>query len=218
MRAPTLDEVAGAIAGAFPKLSPDEQRISIAIYRCLAQGRPARIGDIARQAQIAASLVETAIRPWYGIYYDDSGAVAGYWGLTLSKTRHRLSANGHDLYAWCAWDTLFIPMLLGSEAEVESECPVSGERISLRVTRDGAEPAAGASPVVSFVTPRQGAIEQDVIRNFCHFVVFFASAAQGEQWIAAHPGTFLLPLADAWELGRRKNAAQYRDTLDPAWA
>jgi len=160
MLAPRLDEVADAIAGAFPKLSPEEQRISIAIYRCLAQGRPARIGDIARQAQIAASQVETTIRPWYGIYYDDSGAVAGYWGLTLSKTRHRLRANGRDLYAWCAWDTLFIPMLLGSEAEVESGCPVSGERISLLVTRNGAKPANDASPVVSFVTPRQGAIEQ----------------------------------------------------------
>lgn len=221
MLAPSLDEVAEAIAAAFPKLSPEEQRISIAIYRCLAQGRPAGIAEIASEARVGASQVETAIRGWSGrIYCDDSGAVIGYSGLTLSKTRHGLRLNGCDrqLYTWCAWDTLFIPMLLESEAEVESECPVSGERISLRVTRRGAEPASHSAAVVSFVTPRLGKIEQDVIRNFCHFVHFFASAADGERWTAAHPETFLLSLAHAWELGRRKNALLYRDTLAPAWA
>jgi len=73
-----------------------------------------------------------------------------------------------------------------------------------------------AGTVVSFVTPRQKAIEQDVVKNFCHFVHFFASAEHGERWTAKHPGTFLLSLGDAWELGRRKNAAQYRDILRSA--
>jgi alkylmercury lyase len=218
---PQLDDVAEAIARAFPRLSPAEQRISIATYRCLAQGRPVGIAAIASEAQIGASQVEAAIRRWQGrIYLDDSGAVIGYSGLTLSKTRHRLRLHGrdHQLYAWCAWDTLFIPMLLGSEAEVESACPVSGQPISLRVTRRGAEPVSHSAALVSFVTPQQGKIEQDVIRNFCHFVHFFASAADGERWTAAHPDTFLLSLAQAWELGRRKNALLYRDALDPAWA
>jgi alkylmercury lyase len=164
--------------------------------------------------------VEAAIRGWQGrTYLDDSGAVIGHFGLTLSKTRHRLRLNGrdHPLYAWCAWDTLFIPLLLGTEAEVESECPASGRRISLRVTRRGTEAASHPAAVVSFVTPQQGKIEQDVIRNFCHFVHFFVSAADGERWTAEHPGTFLLSLAQAWELGRRKNVLLYRDTLASAW-
>jgi alkylmercury lyase len=213
---PRLDEVAEAIARAFPRLSPAEQRISLTIYRCLAQGRPASIADIASGAEVAGPQVETAIRGWHGrIYLDDSGAVIGYSGLTLSKTRHRLRLNGrdHQLYTWCAWDTLFIPTLLGSGAEVESECPVSGQPISLRVTRRGAEAVSHPAAVVSFVTPQQGKIEQDVIRNFCHFVHFFASAEEGERWTAGHPGTFLLSLAQAWELGRRKNALLYRETL-----
>jgi alkylmercury lyase len=219
MPAPRLDEVAEAIAAAFPKLSPEEQRISIAIYRRLAQGRPAGIADIASEARVGASQVEAAIRGWRGrIHLDDGGAVIGYSGLTLSKTRHRLRLNGHDhrLHTWCAWDTLFIPMLLGSEAEVESECPVSREQIALRVTRRGADAVSHPGAVISFVTPQQGKIEQDVIRNFCHFVHFFASAAEGGRWTAEHPETFLLSLADAWELGRRKNALLYRDTLEPA--
>lgn len=217
MPEPHLDEIVDAIIGAFSKLSAEEQRISIAIYRRLAQGGPAAIADIASEARVGVAEARAAVQPWPGVYYDGSGAVIGYWGLALSDMRHRLRVNGRDLYPWCAWDALFIPMLLGRDAGVESECPVSGERISLRVTSRGAETEAPAGTVVSFVTPRRKTIEQDVIKNFCHFVHFFASAAHGEHWTAEHPGTFLLSLGDAWELGRRKNAAQYSDLLDPAW-
>jgi alkylmercury lyase len=211
--------VAEAIARAFPPLSPSEQRVSIAIYRCLAQGRRASIAEIARAAGVEAAEVEAAVRGWRGrIYLDDSGAVIGYAGLSLATTRHRFRVDGRDLHAWCAWDTLFIPALLGSEAEVESQCPVSGERILLRVTRRGADLASHPGTVLSFVTPQEGKIAEDVIGNFCHFVHFFASAAHGERWIDAHPGTFLLSPADGWELGRCKNASLYRDIPLPPWA
>jgi hypothetical protein len=39
----------------------------------------------------------------------------------LASILTRLSA-GVTLYAWCAWDTLFIPELLGRTARVESSC------------------------------------------------------------------------------------------------
>lgn len=213
VQAPPLDEVFAAIVEAFPKLSTVDQRIAIAVYRLLATGRAAGIQDIAGRTEIAPSQVEGTLRSWHGIHFNDSGAVVGYWGLTLARTRHRLRVDGRDLYTWCAWDTLFIPMLLGDEADVESECPVSGERISMRVGRDGLESVSHGGAVVSFVTPQQGKIEENVIRNFCHYVHFLASEAHGKRWRAEHPGTFLLSLAQAWELGRRKNAAQYREAL-----
>jgi hypothetical protein len=44
-------------------------------------------------------------------------------------------------------------------------------------------------------------------------VHFFRDREAGEQWIAAHPGTFLLSLDAAFDLGRRVNATRYRDIL-----
>ncbi|MGH8727839.1 MAG: hypothetical protein ACREV9_06730 [Burkholderiales bacterium] len=38
---------------------------------------------------------------------------------------------------------------------------------------------------------------------------FFRSATVAESWLPKHPGTRLLTLAEAWALGREKNAAQY---------
>ena len=49
----------------------------------------------------------------------------------------------------------------------------------------------------------------DVIQTFCHFVHFFTSGEAGESWTAEHPGTFLLSLEDAFELGRLVNARNF---------
>jgi hypothetical protein len=45
-----------------------------------------------------------------------------------------------------------------------------------------------------------------VIQGFCHFVHFFVSEVAGKTWTERHPGTFLLSLAEAFELGRKVNA------------
>ena len=58
--------------------------------------------------------------------------------------------------------------------------------------------------MVSFLSP-EGRFDGNVITSFCHFIHFFASRRAGEQWIARHPGTFLLSLADAFELARLSN-------------
>jgi len=52
---------------------------------------------------------------------------------------------------------------------------------------------------VSFLRP-DGPFDSGVIESFCHFVHFFASRRAGEQWVAGHPGTFLLTLGEAADL------------------
>jgi len=54
-----------------------------------------------------------------------------------------------------------------------------------------------------------------VVANFCHYVHFFHSSKAGENWISEHPGTFLLSIADAYDLDKGKNAAQYKEALAP---
>jgi len=62
--------------------------------------------------------------------------------------------------------------------------------------------------VVSFLLPDR-AFDADVIQSFCHFVYFFASREAGEAWTSEHPGTFLLSLEEAFELGRLVNAMNF---------
>jgi Alkylmercury lyase len=55
--------------------------------------------------------------------------------------------------------------------------------------------------------------DDDVVASFCHFVHFFASASDAQPWLGQHRGTFLLPLDEAFELGRMTNRLCYGEAL-----
>jgi hypothetical protein len=45
-------------------------------------------------------------------------------------------------------------------------------------------------------------MSEDVINSFCHYVLAFASLDAADEWVAKNPGTFVLSLDEAFELGR----------------
>jgi alkylmercury lyase len=115
--------------------------------------------------------------------------------------------NGNVRYTWCAWDTLFIPELLGVSARVESTCVATGESVSLTVHPGGIEAAPHLS--VSLVAPHRASALADIVGHFCCRVHFFSSEHAGQEWVAKHPGTIAATLHQAWQLGRRHNALRY---------
>lgn len=56
-------------------------------------------------------------------------------------------------------------------------------------------------------------LSTSVIESFCCHVHFFASHGAGKEWAGSHASAFLLSLSDAWQIGARKNAAQYSVAL-----
>ncbi len=150
------------------------------------------------------------LRRWTGVYYNALDEVIGYWGLTLHPTTHRFEVNGLTLYTWCAWDTLFLPAVLGAAARIESIRPVGRNRIT---PGKGITKAGPRGVVMSFLRCDPSRVREDVVSNFCHYVFFFGSAEVGRQWVSEHPQTFLLSLTDVFELARQKNAGQYPDVL-----
>ena len=205
-----LEALAEAVATAQPYFDDPSRRVALATYGRLAEGTPAPVEDVAEGAGESVELVERLLGSWPGVFRDDRGDVVGFWGLTIGKLvpTHAIELEGRRLFAWCAWDTLFLPGILGAEARVESTCPVTGETISLVVRPDGVAETSHPEAVVSFLLPST-AFDADVIQSFCHFVHFFASRDAGESWTAEHPSTFLLSLEDAFELGRLVNARNF---------
>ena len=125
MNASSLDQIASAVITAFPKLSEPEQQAALALYRLIAKGRPVTAEELSAASGVPGPAVHDMLTRWHGVQRSADGAVTAFWGLTLSKTKHRFRVDGCDLHTWCAWDTLFLPPLLGAVAEVESACPVS---------------------------------------------------------------------------------------------
>lgn len=205
----SASQAAQRLIEVFPKLDADERRLSISLYRALARGEPVAPPALAEAVEMAPEAVAQRLKAWPGVYYDDAGRVIGYWGLSLRPMRHRLRVADRTLFAWCAWDTLFLPALLGARAEVESACQASGTPVRLAVGTKAIEAAEPAGLQVSFVLPQAEALKSDVISSFCHYVHFFRSARDAAPWLEAHAGALLYPLEDAFEIGRIRNQARY---------
>ena len=138
--------------------------------------------------------------------------MVGFWGLALRDMPHRFQVDGRQLTTWCAWDSLFIPEILGKTAEVQSTCPATGDTISFTVGPDRIESFSPASARVSFLSPG-AAFDADVVMSFCHYVLFFSSEEAGKRWCADHADTFLLTVDEAHEIGRLVNKARFGGTL-----
>jgi alkylmercury lyase len=207
-----LDDAAAHIVGVFPELDPREQRLSLELYRLLAEGQPVPRATLAERVEISVETVNRILHGWPGVFSDSQLRVVGYWGLAIPAayaSPHRFTIGGRTLSAWCAWDTLFLPQLLGQRAKIESVGPNSSDRIRLTVTPEGVEHVDPAGARISFLFPDVKGVQKDVVTAFCHFVHFFRSRQIAESWTERHPGTFILSIEDAHALARRKNAAQY---------
>lgn len=211
-----IAELFKGLEAAFrPMTGEHDRRLAGTLYRLLAEGQPVETGRLAEavdspEGEVAADLAEAPFEVI--VYQDDQGRVVGFGGLAvaeLGETPHRLHVGGPELYAWCADDALFLPIVLDREARVESSCPTTGERITLTVSPEGVSDLEPSGAVMSFLDP--GTLEArgvegwggDVIRNGCHFIHFFASDEAAQAWISQHPGTIQLSIEDGFELGRR---------------
>ena len=209
-----VEELARSISAAMPTLDATDQQIAIATYRLLAAGKPVAIEAIAGAVGIPPARVEAALASWPGVYRDDAGRVAGFWGLAISPLdpEYSLQIEGKTSYAWCALDTLFIPPLMGKTVSVRATDPVNGEPVSLVVDGKGVRELTPPGAVVSMVIP-DGPFDYDVIDSFCHKVLFFTSEKSGRSWVAEHEGTTLLTVQEAFEVGRFAPEFVYPDVF-----
>ena len=216
---PDTDTYFRRLEPSLPTFSLEDQHTAIAIYRELAKGEP--VGDARLATALEVSLEEVRTRRASSAidcltYTDGEGRIIGFGGLAAVSMHHEFIVNERKLWTWCAWDSLFIPELLGAEAQVVSADPRSTNPVRLWVKPDGVRQVEPEGAEVSFVLPDAemftGSAE-NVMSSFCHYVFFFESRDSGEAWAAEHPGTVLFTVDEAVQLARRLNARNFGDVL-----
>lgn len=209
-----LEQLAAAIRAARQRFDADEQHVSLALYRLLAEGGPVASEALAERAGVSLARVGGLLDESPEVFRDDGGRVVAFAGLSLAQTKHRFEVDGRGLYTWCAWDTLFIPELLGRTAHITSTCPTGGETIELTVTPRGVEGATPDSSVLSMRAPTDCCAGDDLIARFCQHVHFFTTRDAAESWLADEADGFVLSLDQGFELGRLGNHMNFQDALD----
>ncbi len=199
-QAPNETELGGYLRAVWPaNLSREARRNLLALYRGIAgeNGGPLAVPD----AEIP--------RVW--LEHDPSGELVGVAGLSRARTPHELKFGQRTLYAWCAFDCMFLPELLGAPLVVRSTCPASGEEITLRVSARAVEHVTPKDTVISFVTPDAADVAQNLRPAFCRKVRFFTIARAAG---ASHSeGGALLTPRLAHRLGAIRNRTVFGDTL-----
>jgi len=164
----------------------------------LAEGKPASPEEIAAAAGKSPEEVRAALDRFPSAEWDEQGRVVGL-GLTLRLTPHRLELEGRTLFAWCALDALLFPILLSRPVSIESPCRGTGDPVHIEVTSAGIQAVEPPSAVVSIVAARDLA---DFRRVSCNNTHFFSSPEAASRWLEKHPEATILPLEDAFRLGR----------------
>ena len=207
----TVAEIAKNLnkAGIPPDFGPDNSRLLIKVWRTLANGQPVtqeQINDISTELGLSGDLTNEFLRQVTERDADDN--IIGLVGLSLNENwAHQFNIEGAPLRTWCAWDSLFLPALVGKRVVVESESPVSGKTVCLVVSPEKVESSTPPDAVVSIATIDPALHDVSSVEaiwgNFCHQVFFFPSKAEAEQWAEGKKNIAILSVHDAYELGKQ---------------
>ena len=186
----------------------DKARLLIAVWRRVAQGQPVvpeEVQQIAAHLQMSPETARAFINQISE--RDENGCIVGIFGLSQKAHPHQFVVNGKRFFTWCAWDALFLPVMLRQTAEIESVCPATKEKIKLTVSPQAVEQVEPKQTVLSIIVPEPNdeaatGVEQ-VWKTFCCQVHFFSGMAAARDWFLnkeANPA--FLSVAEGFALGR----------------
>jgi len=208
---PNLDEAAKALhmAGIPPKLTPGQSKLLIGVLQLVAKGEPVSpdwVKEVASKTQLPSGEAVSFIKQASEV--DGEGNIIGIYGLSQKDHPHRFRVEDRMLSTWCAWDALFLPVLIKQTATVESICPVTNVKIKLTLSPEKVLEYVPESAVLSIVLPKPS---EEGLRSagkigmiFCHYVLFFSSSEAAAKWFEGKDCDLVIcSIEEGYQLGRK---------------
>ena len=209
--------------GGLMDYETDNLHLLVQIVRVLAKGDPVTtnqvdgiVAELGIDADASEQFLQTVAER------DDDDNIVGALGLSLKQHPHRFIVGGTEMTAWCAQDTLFLPVMLQQTATVETESPLSKEKIRITVGPQGVKEVSPAGTVMSTVILDPNSTDlntpTEIQMNFCRNIHFFASEKEVAEWAAGRGDIETLSLDEAFDLGYQlwPEAYSYAKTLAEA--
>lgn len=215
---PATDRTAQAfIDGCHFLDGQEQQRVALAMYQILLTGKAAQASEVSELSGVAVEKVRGWTSAWPAVFLDEDGAVTGFFGLTCDDGfSHRFDVAGvGTAWTWCTYDPLFIARVLNVTALVTSHCPVTGVEVRLTVTPEGVADVQPSTAVMSMMPPDLASFD-DIIKTLCHFIWLFASPEAADEWTSGNPHTFVVPIEQGFEIGRRMTDSVFADVVGGA--
>jgi hypothetical protein len=185
------------------RLNANERELYFSILRRFASaGRPSRpeLEAAARFGTDLSSALTTLAREDL-VHVDEAGEITVAYPFSGRPTAHKVRfPDGHAVDAMCAIDALGIAPMLGRPIQIASRDPLTGAEIEIELAPGGEATHRPEEAVVACGASGRGVSSS----SCCPVLNFFASTANAERWLAAHPevsGT-VVSLEDAIAAGR----------------
>ena len=171
------------------------------LLKILAEGDPVPVEDIAAETGKPVEEVKQVLQTLPSVELDEQGRVVGY-GLTLVPTPIASRLMGSNYMHGAPLTHLCSQRLIGRTVHIASPCHGTGKSVRLTVEPDrvvSVEPSTPLSRLLHQMKwPRFGR------PSVTTFTFQFTECAQ--DWLNQHPESSVLPVEDAFELGRHLGA------------
>ncbi|MES0361721.1 MAG: organomercurial lyase [Anaerolineales bacterium] len=178
-------------------------RVTIKTIQALAKGKPVSPNELAiiweMPLEQVQSVLTGAVAAGRAEIDSQRRLVGGV--LSLNPTAHRISMDGKQLYAWCAYDAIYTPGVVGKTARIDSQDPVTGESIRVTITPQGVEDVRPQGTVVSLVggeTDMRGGPDSPR----CSQMLFFGSRDSAQRWLQGRSDVSILTVDEVFDIVR----------------
>jgi alkylmercury lyase len=202
------DEVIKAYRKAYDAIPQEaldlDLRLTVRTIQALSRGKPVSPEQLAEIWEVpleqVRSVLAGAVLAGRAEVNSQGDLVGGI--LSLIPTPHRISIGGKQLYAWCAYDAIYVPGLVGKTAEISTQDPITGDPIKIIITPDSVADVQPEGSVVSVV-----GVESDMRGGpkspRCTQMLFFGSRDSAHQWLQGRPDMSILTAEEVFEIARQ---------------
>ncbi|NIM94531.1 MAG: hypothetical protein GTO18_12590 [Anaerolineales bacterium] len=177
-------------------------RLTIKTMKALAKGKPLSPDELARIWEMSLEQVQTVLDQATGhVEIDSQGRLVG-GVLSLNPTAHRISLDDKQLFAWCAYDAIYAPGVVGKTAQIDSQDPITGESIRVTITPNSIVDVQPEGTMVSIVggkTDMRGGPDSPR----CSQMLFFASRESAYEWLQNRANVAILTVEETFEIARQ---------------
>ena len=125
-------------------LTDQQRRVRKAIFdSVIEKGDFPSLSELSRhldqdETHLRSTLLELAGQ--HEVVLDERGELSMVMPFSASKTPHYVNIEERSWWANCAWDALGITAAMKQDGEIQTECPLTGEVLTLRSGPGGLDP------------------------------------------------------------------------------
>ncbi len=168
------------------KLSPECANVYQLILKSyVQQGRSLTKDEIAGHVENVDEVIDV-LRSNDMVVFDSNDEPVGAYPFTMEPRVHKILLNGHTIHSMCALDALAISPMFKVKTHIESQCHVTGDRISIdQLNQEVLNKSENEA--LHFGLNWNSAANNCCATSLCTEMIFLKDKEIAETWLAEDP-------------------------------